>query len=103
MMVEVFEQPALEASRIPGYEVAAKTGTADVATTVGYGTGKTYASIVALIPAETPRLAILIRLDGPEKIYGGVVAAPVLKKLAEDLLPYERIPPTLFIPVADSD
>ena len=34
---------------------------------------------VALFPAEAPRFAVLIRLDGPQRLYGGIVAAPVLK------------------------
>ena len=98
MMVEVFDQPALDHSHIPGYAIAAKTGTADFATTAGYTTGQTYASIVSLIPADQPKLAVLIRIDSPEKIYGGIVAGPVLKKLAMELLPYYRIPPTRPLP-----
>jgi len=37
---------------------------------------------------------VLIRLDGPEKLYGGLVAAPVLKDLAQELLTYYRVPPS---------
>jgi hypothetical protein len=37
---------------------------------------------------------VLIRLDGPEKLYGGVVAAPILKELALELLTYYRVPPS---------
>jgi hypothetical protein len=37
---------------------------------------------------------LLIRLDGPERLYGGVVAAPVLKELAQELVTYFRVPPT---------
>ena len=44
--------------------------------------------------AEAPRFAVLIRLDGPEKLYGGQVAAPVLKDLAQELLTYYRVPPS---------
>ncbi len=94
MMVAVMNQPALEQDRVPGYVIAGKTGTADFATTSGYNTGKTYASVVALLPADEPRLAILVRLDAPEKIYGGIVAAPVLKQLVEELVTYYRIPPS---------
>ncbi|MFN8523070.1 MAG: penicillin-binding protein 2 [Chloroflexota bacterium] len=94
MMVTVLEQPALQNSRIAGYRVAGKTGTADFPTNLGYTSGKTFASIAALMPAEQPRLAVLIRIDAPEAIYGGAVAAPVLKRLGQELLAYYRIPPT---------
>jgi cell division protein FtsI/penicillin-binding protein 2 len=48
--------------------------------------------MVALMPADRPRLAILIRLDAPEAIYGGAVAAPVLKRVGSELAAYYRIP-----------
>jgi cell division protein FtsI (penicillin-binding protein 3) len=95
MMVAVDEQPALQQYRIPGLRVAAKTGTADFPTDLGYTSGKTFASMVALMPADRPKLAILIRLDAPEAIYGGVVAAPVLKRVGSELAAYYRIPTTV--------
>jgi cell division protein FtsI/penicillin-binding protein 2 len=94
MMVAVDEQPDLVADRVPGYKIALKTGTADTPTNVGYNTALTIGSLVSLFPAESPRFAVLIRLDGPEKLYGGLVAAPVLKELAQELLAYYRVPPT---------
>src|SRR5438874_2752594 len=94
MMIAVDEQPDLKPYRVPGYHIAAKTGTADTPTNVGYNTDLTVGSLVALFPAEEPRFAVLIRLDGPEKLYGGVVAAPVLKELAQELLTYYRVPPS---------
>jgi cell division protein FtsI (penicillin-binding protein 3) len=93
MMVAVDEQPDLVADRVRGYKIALKTGTADTPTNVGYNTDLTIGSLVALFPAEAPRFAVLIRLDGPEKLYGGLVAAPVLKELAQELLTYYRVPP----------
>lgn len=92
MMTTVCEQPGLQPHRIPGIRVACKTGTADFPTDLGYTSGKTFASIVALLPAEQPKLAILIRLDAPEAIYGGTVAAPVLKRVGSELAAYYRIP-----------
>jgi len=94
MMVAVHEQPDLKAYRVAGYHIAAKTGTADTPTNVGYNTALTIGSLVAVFPADAPRFAVLIRLDGPEKLYGGLVAAPVLKDLAQELLTYYRVPPS---------
>ena len=94
MLVSVHEQDALKPFRVPGYHIAAKTGTADTPTNVGYNTALTIGSMVALFPAEAPRFVVLIRLDGPERLYGGQVAAPVLKDLAQELLAYYRVPPS---------
>jgi len=95
MMVAVHEQAALKPYRVAGYHIAAKTGTADTPTNVGYNTDLTVGSLVALLPAEQPRFAVLIRLDGPERLYGGIVAAPVLQQLAQELLDYYRVPPSV--------
>jgi cell division protein FtsI/penicillin-binding protein 2 len=94
MLVAVHEQPDLKPYRVAGYHIAAKTGTADTPTNVGYNTDLTVGSLVAIFPAEEPRFVVLIRLDGPEKLYGGVVAAPVLKELTQELLSYYRVAPT---------
>jgi cell division protein FtsI/penicillin-binding protein 2 len=94
MMVEVHEQDSLKPHRVAGYHIAAKTGTADTPTNVGYNTELTIGSLIALLPADAPRFVVLIRLDGPEKLYGGLVAAPVLKDLARELLTYYRVPPS---------
>jgi cell division protein FtsI/penicillin-binding protein 2 len=94
MLLAVHEQPDLRPYRVPGYHLAAKTGTADTPTNVGYNTALTVGSLVSLFPADAPRFAVLIRLDGPEKLYGGVVAAPVLKDLAQELFTYYRVPPS---------
>jgi cell division protein FtsI/penicillin-binding protein 2 len=91
MMETVIEQPALAPHRIPGVRVAGKTGTADFPTDLGYTSGKTFASIVALLPADQPKLAVLIRLDAPEAMYGGTAAAPVLKRVGGELAAYYRI------------
>lgn len=97
MMVEVMNQKALEQhrahNRLEGYQIAGKTGTADFPTDLGYTSGKTFASLVGFAPAENPRFVMLVRLDAPEGIYGGVAAAPVFMRIARDLLAYYRIPP----------
>ncbi len=93
MMVEVAQQEDLKPHRIPGYTLALKTGTADTPTNLGYDLNHTFASVVSIFPAEEPRFAVLIRLDGPEALYGGVVAVPVLKQLAQEMLTYYRVPP----------
>ena len=94
MLVHVVEDNSLKLSVVPGYRIAGKTGTADLPTQSGYTSGVTYASQVGFAPVGDPRFVMLVRIDGPEKKYGGLVAAPVFKRIAEQLFAYMKIPPT---------
>ena len=84
-----FAQPA----RVPGYSIAAKTGTA---TTQGLSEDRTEASLAGFIPASHPQFAILVKLDQPQKtIYGSTAAAPLWKTIAQQLMWYYSVPPDL--------
>jgi cell division protein FtsI/penicillin-binding protein 2 len=93
IMVSTWSQPALAGNRIEGYTLAAKSGTADIPGPGGYSSGKTYASYVGFGPIPNPRFVVLVRLDRPEAIYGGAVAAPVFRGVVSELLTYFQIPP----------
>lgn len=94
MMVHVVEDNSLRLAVVPGYKIAGKTGTADLPTLSGYNTSVTYGSQIGFAPVADPRFIILVRLDGAEKLYGGQVASPVFKRLAQQLFEYMNIPPT---------
>jgi len=82
---------------IPGYTVAGKTGTAQKVDPVtgGYSVDKRVASFIGIVPAEAPRLVILVVIDEPKGIpYGGVVAAPVFAQIAAKTLRYLKVPTT---------
>ncbi len=83
---------------IPGFEVAGKTGTAqkiDPATQT-YSKTKYLASFIGFVPADAPRLVILVMIDEPQKSYwGSEVAAPVFQKIARKTLRYLHIPSSL--------
>jgi cell division protein FtsI/penicillin-binding protein 2 len=66
------------------YTVAGKTGTAQKAGLGGYLPGKYFSSFVGFFPADDPQLCILVMLDEPKQgYYGGQVAAPIFKQIAE--------------------
>ncbi len=70
-------------ARVPGYTTAGKTGTAQIAENGVYASGAYVASFVGMIPAETPKYVILVKIERPRgAIYGGVVAAPAFAELA---------------------
>lgn len=81
---------------VDGYRVAGKTGTARKAVPgKGYVPGHYFASFVGFIPANKPRLVIFVGIDEPQgKYYGGQVAAPVFKEIAQEILPHLSIFPT---------
>jgi cell division protein FtsI (penicillin-binding protein 3) len=60
------------------------------------------ASFVGLLPAEDPRLVILVVIDEPKTdVYGGLVAAPAFKEIALQAMPYLAVPPSRLTPVAE--
>jgi len=76
-------------ANIEGFEVAGKTGTAQKADPVhgGYAAKKRVGSFVGFVPANDPRLVALVLIDEPEvNVYGGVVAAPVFRNIAQAAL-----------------
>ncbi len=96
-MMSMFRDVVLEGTgtqaAIPGYTVAGKTGTAQKAEHGRYVT-KYVASFVGLVPAKSPRLAILVMVDEPHgDIYGGEVAAPAFRDIARFDLQYLEVPP----------
>lgn len=78
-----------------GYRVAGKTGTAQMPDGHGgYAKGKYTAVFAGMVPADHPRLVIVVTVDQPEKsIYGGVVSAPIFRNVASAVLPYLGVAP----------
>ena len=76
--------------------VAGKTGTAQKATRGGYSPDRFVASFGGYVPGDRPRLAILVVIDEPKGAeYGGTVAAPVFQQIAEPVLHYLGMPPSI--------
>ncbi len=80
---------------VPGYTLAGKTGTAEVAENGTYSDTKFVASFVGFAPADDPRLLVTVVVNQPTQgsYYGGTVAAPAFGQIAKFALPYLHIPP----------
>jgi cell division protein FtsI/penicillin-binding protein 2 len=99
-MTKILEQVVIDGTgmeaKLDEYQVAGKTGTGQI---FDFATGKysnsAYTSLfVGYVPAENPKISILILLDQPKgSYYGGTVAAPVFKEIASKVLSYLSIPP----------
>jgi cell division protein FtsI/penicillin-binding protein 2 len=103
MLISAVENGVARKSAIPGYKVAGKTGTSQIARTdgVGYESAATEGHIitgfVGYAPAEDPKFIILVKFDRPrfkgENTWGENTTAPVFKQIAEFLFDYYGIPP----------
>lgn len=94
MLVGAVAEGTGKAAALDGYPVAGKTGTAQKPGPDGYIPGKYVASFLGFVPADLPRLAILVVIDEPRgAYYGGEVAAPVFASIALPALRYLGIPP----------
>jgi len=84
---------------IPGFEVAGKTGTAQKIINGRYSDHHHIASFVGFFPASNPQVAITVIVDDADACtpggtaYGNLVAAPVFKRLGEQLIQYLNIQP----------
>ncbi len=81
---------------VPGFRVAGKTGTAQKAdpATGKYSPDSYTASFVGIVPADKPRLVIAVVLDEPMVgHYGGDLAGPVFRRVAEASLRYLGVSP----------
>jgi cell division protein FtsI (penicillin-binding protein 3) len=83
------------------YRVAGKTGTAQKVDPVAGGySDKRLASFVGMLPAENPRVVILVVVDEPKTdVYGGNVAAPAFKEIATAAMAHLAVPPSREVPL----
>jgi len=96
-LVQAVEEGTGKHARLKGYWVAGKTGTAQKAIEGGrgYAPDKYIASFVGIVPADAPRAVILVLADEPRNgYYGGEVAAPAFRQVAQFLMWYWRLPPS---------
>ncbi|MBM5790134.1 penicillin-binding protein 2, partial [Candidatus Parcubacteria bacterium] len=96
MLVSVIERGHGKRAGVPGYYIAGKTGTAQVARTdgIGYSHDKTIGSFAGFGPVENPRFAMVVRIDNPRGVvWAESTAAPLFGEMAQFLLQYFSIPP----------
>ena len=91
MMVQTV-QDGLDQAQVAGYLVAGKSGTAQISTPLGYTDPDSIVSFAGFVPADEPRISILVKLDRPDRYWGSLVAAPVFSRLIERLVLVMEIP-----------
>ena len=89
IMQGVVENGTGKKAQIPGFSVAGKTGTAQIPNpkSGGYYSDRYIASFIGFAPVEDPEIVMVVVVEAPgEKTYGGSVAAPIFKQIAEKVL-----------------
>ena len=97
MLRGVVDEGTGKEAALEDYAVAGKTGTAQKVDPVTgrYSHQKIVASFVGAVPAESPRLVVLVLLDEPETLrWGGSIAAPTFREIARDAMKYLQVPPS---------
>ncbi len=100
IMEAVVEDGTGKAARIDGYTIAGKTGTAHKVINGSYSPSEYNASFVGFVPSRKPALTIIVVIDSPhgKGYFGGAVAAPIFKRVAEGALRHLGIAPTVNAP-----
>jgi cell division protein FtsI (penicillin-binding protein 3) len=101
IMEAVVERGTATAARIEGFTIAGKTGTAAKIVNGAYSKSDYNTSFIGFLPSRKPALAIVVVIDSPHgrvTAYGGTVAAPIFKRIAEASLRHLGIGPSLNPP-----
>lgn len=95
MMVNAVDQGESKFTKIPNYNVAGKTGTAQIAVEGHYDPTNTNASFIGFFPAEKPRVTMLVIVNKPKSsIFGSETAAPIFFNVAREVIQYYNIEPS---------
>lgn len=96
MLETVTEEGTGKKAQLEGYSSAGKTGTARKYDPERrrYAPGKYVGSFVGFAPADDPKIVIAVMIDEPAgAYYGGEVAAPIFREIAEQVLPELNVAP----------
>lgn len=95
MMVEAADRGEAKWTKIPGFKVAGKTGTAQIPVEGHYDATNTNHSFVGFAPADKPKFIMLVTLNSPTSSpWAAETAAPLWYSIARDLFPYLGVEPS---------
>ena len=94
MMVEAANRGEAKWCKVPGYNVAGKTGTAQIPVEGHYDEHNTIHSFIGFAPAKNSKFVMLVTLRSPKTSpWAAETAAPTWYQIADDLFPYFGIAP----------
>jgi cell division protein FtsI (penicillin-binding protein 3) len=100
MEIVVSDEGTAPLAGIPGYRVAGKTGTAQVVDpNCKCYSKEVIASFIGMAPAENPEIVVAVSVHNPKNgRYGGQLAGPVFKEVAQYALQQLNVPPSVGKP-----
>lgn len=95
MLVNVVESGHAKGSRVTGYYVGGKTGTAQVATAGGYSATNYIHSFIGIVPIDDPAFVMITKIDNPQGVnFAEGTAVPLWHDIADFMLKYYQVPQT---------
>ncbi len=97
IMEGVVTDGTAKGAQLPGYTVAGKTGTAQKVVNRAYSRTDYNVSFVGFVPSRNPEFTIVVVVDTPRGVpaYGGTVAVPIFKRIADAALRHRGVPPSI--------
>jgi cell division protein FtsI/penicillin-binding protein 2 len=96
MLEKVVGEGSGRKAKITGYQIAGKTGTAQVIVNGRYSEDVTTQSFAGFFPADNPRVVVLVKLDNPKhSLEAGSSATPIGREIIKYLIDLWQIPPTI--------
>lgn len=94
MLVEGVNNGVAAPAAIPGYNIAGKTGTAQVAVNGSYDNSQKITSFVGYGPVPDPKFLMLVKIINPKNgKWGSTTAAPIFSQFGQEILQYYKVPP----------
>jgi cell division protein FtsI/penicillin-binding protein 2 len=93
MLIADVESGNSQKTKIPGYYVAGKTGTAQIPSKGTYLANQTIHTFIGYAPADNPKFVMLVKFDNPKDFpYADYTATPLFKTIADFMLKYYQVP-----------
>ncbi len=93
MLVSVIDNGQAKKAKIPGYYIAGKTGTGQIASKQGGYGEETNHTFIGYGPIDKPKFIMLVKFSKPKLKYSSLTAAPTFAKIGKFILQYYLVPP----------
>jgi len=93
MLVRVVDDGEGSLAKVPGYYVAGKTGTAQIAGKGGYTTDLNH-TFIGFGPVDDPKYVMIVKFGKPKLVYASTTAARTFSKISQFIMQYYHVQPS---------
>lgn len=95
MLTSVVDNGHGKSARVPGYFVAGKTGTAQIAGRGGYSADtETNHTFIGYVPSDNPKFVMVVKFERPQRVYAESTSSLLFSSLSKFALQYYGIAPS---------